>query len=423
MRFLIPSACATLLVVFTFGVLAGPIQALDSTSIPFERRVSLDLRELELRSALKLIADQHGLNIVAGEEVEGVITGHFEGVPLREVLESLLRAGGYRYETVGDVVVVIKEEEGTPRWGETRVIELYHISGAEVRLAVEKLLSQRGSLQLFPDQEEKEQREASEEGGVEPRIVIVQDERDRVERITKVVAALDKTPKQLMIEIRMVETVLTGELNLGFDWNATASIDGNTAPQNLPVDRDRFRLGTLSMEEFQLILNTLDEDGNSRLVSNPRITTEDNREAKISVGTIFPVRTVSRFAEAGITQDLLTYEDKEINVELSVTPHVLGDSLISLVVLPVIEDIIGWTGEFKDQPITSKRELSTRVTVRDGETIAMGGLIKETEIETIRRVWLLGRIPILGPLLFTSTNRTKEKTDMLIFITPHIVRP
>jgi type IV pilus assembly protein PilQ len=414
------AVCAVLLAILSSSGTLEPAHAEKTSSIPLDRPVSLDLRDLDLRSALKLIAEQHGFNVVAGDEVQGMVTGHFENVPLGDVLESILHACGYEHQVIGDVIVVTKPEENATRWGETRVFELSHASGKEVKKAVEKLLSPRGTLQLFPEEEEQKA-QAVLEGGREPRMVIVHDERDRVERIASVVATLDKAPKQLMIEVRMVETVITNDLELGFDWTATGSVDGNTASQNLPLDKDRFKFGTLSLKEFQVVLHTLKEDGNSRLISHPRITTEENREAKITVGTVFPVRTVNLMSEAGVTQNLLSYEDKEIDIELSVTPQVLADSLINLVVKPTVEDIIGWTGEYKDQPITSKRQLVTRLTVRDGETIAMGGLIKESDLETVRRVWFLGRIPLLGRLLFTSVDRTKETTDMLIFITPHVV--
>ena len=225
----------------------------------------------------------------------------------------------------------------------------------------------------------------------------------------------------MFVEVRLVETVVTDDLNLGFDWNPEATVNGMPDPYDLPLDRKSFQLGTLSLDQFQVVLRALEEDGNSKLISNPRITTQENLEATIRVGTIYPIRTVSRFSEAGVTQDLLTYEDKEINIALSVIPRVVEEGLISLEVNPVVEDIIGWTGEFGDQPITSKRDLKTRVTVRDGETVAMGGLIKESDIETVRRVWFLGRIPILGRLFFTHTDSRKETTDMLIFITPRIL--
>jgi len=420
-RILVASMSVALLLILP---LESAVEAQGTANAPRglnDRPVSLDLRDMDLRTALNLVAEQNGLNIVSGNEVVGEVTGHFDRVPVNEVLDALLRACGYRYDTVGDIIVVTATEEHATRWGDTRVIQLHHADGKRVRTAVSKLLSPRGSIQLYPEKEEKQEiRIVEEEGGPEATVLIVHDERARVEQIASVVATLDKAPKQLMIEVRLVETVIGNSLDVGFDWNAEASIDGNPAPQVLPLDRDRFTFGTLSLAEFQVVLKTLDEDNNSKLISNPKITTEDNREAKISVGTVVPVRTVSRFSEAGITQDLLTYEDKEINIELSVTPHVSGDGLITLMVEPKVQDIIGWTGEYDDQPITSKRELSTRVTVRDGETIAMGGLIKESKIETIRRLWLFGRIPLLGRL-FSNTVSTKETTDMLIFITPHIL--
>jgi len=421
-RFLTASTCAALLLVLPLGT-AAVVHGATNFPAGFEDRlVSLDLRQMDLRTALNLIAEQNNLNIVSGDEVLGEVTGHFDRVPVSEVLDSLLRACGYRYDTVGDIIVVTAADEKATRWGDTRVIQLYHADGMKVRTAVSKLLSARGSIQLYPEEIQQENmRVSGDKAGPEATVLIVHDEKTRVDEIAAVVEILDNAPKQLMIEVRLVETVIGNNVDIGFDWNVEASVDGNQTPQELPLDRDRFTFGTLSVAEFYGVLRSLDEDKKSRLISNPRITTEDNREARISVGTVVPVRTVSRFSESGVTQDLLTYEDKEINIELSVTPLVSGDGQITLMVEAVVQDIIGWTGEYNDQPITSKRELSTRVTVRDSETIAMGGLIKEAEIETISRVWILGRIPLLGRF-FSNTIRTKETTDMLIFITPHIIK-
>jgi type II secretory pathway component GspD/PulD (secretin) len=95
---------------------------------------------------------------------------------------------------------------------------------------------------------------------------------------------------------------------------------------------------------------------------------------------------------------------------------------MTLRVVPTVEDIIGFTGPTNNQrPITAKRSVETQVRVKDGETLVLGGLIKDNEVKTVRKVWLLGDLPLLGNL-FRNTSKTKTKTDLLILITPRIVR-
>jgi type II secretory pathway component GspD/PulD (secretin) len=157
-------------------------------------------------------------------------------------------------------------------------------------------------------------------------------------------------------------------------------------------------------------------------VSDPRISTLENHEAVFKFETIIPIQTINRFTEGAATSDIVTFEDEEVRLSLRVTPRINEVGTITLDIEPKVEDIIGFNGPPENKkPITSSRSIRTRITIADGETVALGGLLKENDIETVKTVPLFGSIPLLGRLLFTHTSKTTTTTDLTILITPHIL--
>ncbi len=145
----------------------------------------------------------------------------------------------------------------------------------------------------------------------------------------------------------------------------------------------------------------------------------DNQEAFISVGTTFPIPQITR--GVGGQGDVVTFQYRDVSIALRVTPHVSDDETITLFVNPEIEEVIGQvTAGGNSAPITSRRTVKTVVNLKNNETMVIGGLIRESTIETISKVWLLGDIPLIGNL-FRHKNKTKTQTDLLIFITPRLV--
>ncbi len=145
--------------------------------------------------------------------------------------------------------------------------------------------------------------------------------------------------------------------------------------------------------------------------------TLNNHRAVIRIGTTVPVPEIQR----GFAGDLYSYKEKDVSMRLEVVPVVGEDNEITLKLHPVMQEIIGYTGQAEaPQPIVSIREVETSVVVHDGETVAIGGLVKETTNKQEDKIWLLGNIPILG-YLFKHTTIKKEKKDLLIFITSKII--
>ncbi len=155
--------------------------------------------------------------------------------------------------------------------------------------------------------------------------------------------------------------------------SSTTTTTGNKFAISKDLNSGSWNWGTLSVDELQIVLDLLDQTNNSKLISNPRITTLENHEAEIKILTIIPIPTINRFSEAATTTDILTFQDEEVGITLRVTPRLNSYGQITMEVHPSVQDIIGFSGPVENQkPITSERSIKTRVTVNDGETAVLG---------------------------------------------------
>jgi len=158
------------------------------------------------------------------------------------------------------------------------------------------------------------------------------------------------------------------------------------------------------------------------VLSRPYILASDNQPATIMVGQEVPFITSTRITEGGQTINTIDYED--IGIILKVTPHINPEGLVIMDVSPEISALTGTTvpmSETVSAPVFAKRSAESRVAILNGQTIVIGGLMEDRKTETIHKVPLLGNIPILG-WLFRRTVEEKTKTELLIFLTPHVVR-
>ena len=164
-------------------------------------------------------------------------------------------------------------------------------------------------------------------------------------------------------------------------------------------------------------MELLASDSETRLIQEPQITTKNNTLATFKVGTTYPVLVTQTTNIAQTT----SFEDKEINIILKVQPRINEDEFISMGISTSVQALVGFTGPNSDQPIISDRATTNHVRVEDTKTLMLGGLIFDQIIETNKKIPLLSSIPLLGKL-FTHTTYTTEQRELLIFITPSIIR-
>lgn len=396
------------------------------------KKINLVLEEGQISAALNLISRRAGFDLVISNLNEEPIWVNLNDVTVEDALDAILSASGNTYYISGQVVVVTKRSSEIH---EGLISQVYHLKYADATGFVEgikEILSLEAKITiLYPSSAD------GQGSGKSARYILITDTPEKHELVKDIISKIDVQPKQIAISVKFIETNISGEQSLGIDWNKMVESkltgadpfgEDETGTTNevysayspWPPKEGSFVYGTLTVAELKAVLNYLHDSGRSRLLSDPSVTTSDGKEATISVTTTIPIQTVNRFSEGAIVQDIVTYEYKEVGITLKVTPIINEQGRISLVCQPMVEEITGWVGpQTNQQPITTKRSVETEVVVTDGETVVIGGLYKEGNIENESKIWLLGDIPIIGNL-FKNKTITENRTDLMVFITPKI---
>lgn len=262
------------------------------------------------------------------------------------------------------------------------------------------------------------------------------------QQVLTLVEQLDRPPPQVMIQVVIAEVSLNDRFEMGLEFalqelrfSETAVADPNGILQSSHFDvvggTDLGAAGsglggfsfTVTGEDFNFLVRALQSDSRLEVIQRPMIMCQDNQEANISIGQQVPLiqGSVSSGFGGGVTS---TVQYQDVGVILTVEPHINPDGFVYLLVEPEISAVSDSNvqiapGSFA--PIINRRSASTNVAVKDGETVVIGGLITTTETESESKVPVLGDIPGLG-VLFRTTVRAKAKTELLIALTPHVVR-
>ncbi|RME19437.1 MAG: hypothetical protein D6800_14260, partial [Candidatus Zixiibacteriota bacterium] len=412
-----------------------------SADNPFAGRdkVSLELEKVPIVDVLNMLARQFDLNLVLSGQVDGTVSIRLQDVDIATALDAILTANGYNYYLANDVVIVKPIDEESVSELDSRMITLHYLAPVTVKKALEPRLSPKGKIVIL------DRTKAGKDGKKElyqPNSILITDYANMLDKLEALVHQMDRPEKTVLIEAKVIETTMDASTALGFQWPSQVGfrMDGANSASNTgigtgtngtsntttstvlnsatdagvwDIEGDKWVWGRLSVEQLRVVLNLLEKEGNSRLVSDPRISTTENHEAVIKVTTVIPIQTINRFTEGASSSDIVTFEDEEVGLSLTVTPRINEGNTITLDVYPVIEDIIGFNGPPDNQkPITSSRSVRTRITLKSGETAALGGLLKENDIESVQRVPLLGHIPILGKALFTSSSKQHKTNDL-----------
>jgi general secretion pathway protein D len=253
------------------------------------------------------------------------------------------------------------------------------------------------------------------------------------ETLRRLVAELDAERPQVLIRALIVEVDLDDTTELGVEWSKTFLTNrGTTNERTDTVSTDfdvaertpgAFRWNQIKVDDREILLRALRQDGKLSVLSAPRILVQDNEEATINVGSEVPFVTNTRLTNEGTTLNTIQYRD--IGIILTVTPSINPQGLVKMVVSPEISEIAPESQSVQitegvRSPVFLKNNATTTVTIRDGQTIVLGGLIQDRVREAADKVPLLGDIPLLG-YFFSSRRTEKKKVELLIFITPYVV--
>ncbi|MBN1895359.1 hypothetical protein JW906_12730 [bacterium] len=412
--------------------------ALDEQAIPWDQKVSFQFNNTPIKDALRLVAVSNNLNMVIAEGVEGRVTINLENVTLRQAFDKIVHTNDCDYGVDGNIITVRPARVANTGGRQTKVYRLKYADAFNVAKVVKRIVTNDSLVEAFnPEFIEYDvatkSRINSNKGVIQgirrSSVLVVTDLPEKINEINMVIAELDKPPMQILIESKLVELAPTTSQQLGIDWDKTLDILYNSdktvnekvfsvsSGEVFSTERN-VQMGKLSSLQYAALIDFLKTKTDAKLVSNPRLLATDNEESSISVGKTVPVASIQR--GMGGQSDMVTFDYKEISVRLNVTPHVSGRDEITMYVNPVIEEISDWKILFGNEaPVTDKRSVNSIVTVKNGETVVIGGLIRNIESRTVKKVFLLGSLPLIGRL-FQHEEMQDTQTDLMIFITPTI---
>lgn len=412
-------AIALLVVLATLGGTSPAAQLPGADDAP---KMSLDVQRADIRTVLRAIADYAGVSIVADNNVAGTVTVRALELSWQEMLETVCRSA--QLTTVGEGHVIrvattktASEEalarESAARKAEeymplsTRIVPVNYANADELVEVLGTVASSRGRV----------------DSDARTNSLVLTDIGPRLDLLADMVDRLDSETAQVEIAAKIVDVDVVEARQLGISWTGTqlhsygGNADGHISlnPADIIEASTDLRVGVIrSFGEIEAKLQALETDNKAEIISSPRITTVNNRLARMLVGKEVPLITLD---EAG---NAIT-ELKKVGITLEVTPYINSEDLITMDIRPEISDL-SQQSTVQGGIVFNTTEADTRVMVRAGETAVIGGLIRTSEIRYKRGVPLLRDIPLLGVLFGSSDTRT-EKRELLIFVTPRIVRP
>ncbi len=406
------------------------------------QKVTLEFKDADIKNIFRIIAEVSGYNMIIDNAVSGKVTLRLVNVPWDQALDIILETNSLGMTKVGNVIRVLplgiikKEEEeklASQKAKEkledlvSKLISVSYSKASDVSAKLKGVMTDRGKVEVDD----------------RTNTIILKDIQKSVDDAVKLVASLDTPTHQVVIEARIVTASTRFSRDLGVQWGAGYAADaahgnptgyyfpnsynvnaggGGSFALNPPASGGVGGAGGVVGINFgsindtlnlDLRLSALESQGWGKVISSPKIITLDNKEASIQQGVSIPFETTS--ASGTQTQ----FVDASLN--LTVTPHVTGDGRLSMKIKASKNNPSQALRGAGGAPAIEKREATTEILVKDGETTVIGGIYEVDKGESETYTPFLGKIPIFG-WLFKSKSKTETKTELLIFITPRIVR-
>ncbi len=434
-------------------------------------KIALDFYDTDIKNVFCILREISGKNFAIDKDVTGRVTLTLaKPVPWDQALDLILKMNQLGKTSEGDIIRIAtletlkkekdfeqaeiiaaqktKKEEKTLEPLDTKYIPVNYADATEDILPhLKKIISKdRGSTATDDKSAEMTGGGASVSADKRTNMIIITDIAEKIEQAREIVKQLDKVTPQVMIEARIVEATVGFARELGIKWGGQyygtgthssaattgrlfgANIGGNydSAGQNYAVNLPAYnlpsaakyaaglgfafsRIGGTTLA-LDLRLMAMETNSKGKIISTPKIATLDNEPAKIKQGYDYPFKQLDESGNTTITW-------KPVDLLLEVTPHITPDNRVSMAIKTTKNDIKTVLGE----TTIATKEAETKLLVNDGETIVIGGIIKETLSWSEAKVPFFGDIPVLG-WLFKSKYRKTDKTEMLIFITPRIIQ-
>jgi type IV pilus assembly protein PilQ len=372
------------------------------------RPISCDFENADILTVLRALSEYAGVNIVAGKDVKGTVTVRLHNVPWHQALEIILKAAGFAYrEDPGVIRVDTAENLDKQDYDLPLVSNVYKLEFADPNGMLNKIqamLSPKGKANV-------DERTNS---------VVVTDVDPIHVKIKQLVKLLDTSTPQVEIMAKVVDLDASSSRGLGIDWTLQGMetrllrSDLTSNPSPAIVGYGVFNVGTVpSLAQVAATINILEEAGKAQTLSAPRVSAVDNKQASILGGQRFGIPT--RDLSGNTVIQFYT-----VGTKLEVAPHINSLEEITMDIHAEVSEL-DRASALAGRPIITTSEADSKVLVKDGNTVVIGGFIRKKETKSVRGIPILRSIPLIG-VLFRETTTTYEDRELLIFITPTIIR-
>ena len=432
-----------------------------------EETISVDFPDEEVRTILRNVADLFDLNVVIPDTLQGRTSVKLRNITWRQVFEVALEPLGFTYVEDRNIIRIKSIEELTTEPVDTRVFVLNYATAEELQNSIAPLIDTAAGGRVQVD--------------VRSNALVITERPSRMNQIQEIIEKLDKATDQVMIETKFIEVENTDQKNIGVNWSSLEGYGASAGPFQREWSRNRVsqddsirndtsnnssnsssnngfsladgpifasendvlsgngtdftrtmeslagtsRLDTavFSADEFRVVISALEQNNDTELVANPTVVTMSNQEATIDIVTEIPQVEFSIDEQTGEQRADGLAEPLVFGTQVRVTPQVNDAGFINLLVIPSVSNQIGT--QFTDigpQPIISRRKAETNVVIKDGYTLAIGGLTQNEEVLGGTAVPILGSLPYIGRL-FSSESNTMRQKNLIIFITAKTLNP
>ena len=390
------------IIILLLFLLVSAAGAKEATNISISKgKVYLNLKDADIKTVLQIFAKATDTNIIASDDVTGKVTVTFSGIEPRNGLEAVLRTKGLDwFEEAGTIFVSTK-----------KILRTYYLANAkpsDLQTTLTAILP-AGSVVTADDSYNA---------------LVIQTTSDYLPRLENLIKELDVPPVQVMVEARIIQITNGNTGDMGVNVKYTSGSDHNDVAQTTglagkPTDADAkglyaHVLSIFSTASLEAYLSALSTYTGYNVVATPSITTLNNKEATILIGSKLGYKT-SIVSQTSTTQVI---NFLSVGTQLILTPNVTKNGFIRMKVYPKVSEgtVVG------DLPNENTTETRNEVMVKDGQTFVIGGLTKTKDTQNDYGVPILMDTPFIGSL-FRKTVTGKEKTDLMVFVTPHIVTP
>ena len=387
------------------------------------RRITIDVVDASVRTVMRAISDVSGMNIMLPEDYDASVTARLQNVGWRDALTAILNSQGLVASMEGNILRLLPRDQFYAEINQmaltrhdrenlqelqTEIFVIRYATAQSLNNALSTALSDRGQISV-------DDRTNS---------LIITDIPYKLEEVGRLLPILDSPTAQVMIEAKLVEIDASYANEMGIDWSlgnlsrTNELVHAGATSTGLAVGdpSGSFSFGTItSMFDVNAVLSLLESQNHAHILSEPRIAIIDNMTGTVMSGKEIPLTLLDPSGNIYIQM-------YSVGVELTVTPHINADNNVTLELFPVVSELSA-EATSSNQPIILTQSANTTLMIDDGATAVIGGIMRSKQTTVRRAIPILGSIPILGDLLFSYNSEREESTELVIFVTPHIIRP